>query len=107
MIACCQVFGRKVRPGQLIHADKHGFLVIPDEDQRRLLDAATFMDDNECDTLISAARGARTFTSFRILTPGESSFSGSQEEVLEAIRNGRDRFRENAKEKFGKGKGEA
>ncbi|GAB1452703.1 hypothetical protein MASR2M47_27590 [Draconibacterium sp.] len=25
-----EVFGRKVKPGQLIHADKHGFLVIPD-----------------------------------------------------------------------------
>lgn len=25
-----EVFGRRVAPGQLIHADKHGFLVIPD-----------------------------------------------------------------------------
>jgi 4-hydroxy-4-methyl-2-oxoglutarate aldolase len=53
-----EVFGRKVRPGQLIHADKHGFLVIPDEDQARLLEAARFMDSNECNTLIPAARGA-------------------------------------------------
>ena len=27
------VFGREVRPGQLVHADKHGFLVIPAEDE--------------------------------------------------------------------------
>jgi len=53
-----EVFGRKVRPGQLVHADKHGFLVIPEEDQDRLLDAARFMDSNECNTLIPAARGA-------------------------------------------------
>jgi 4-hydroxy-4-methyl-2-oxoglutarate aldolase len=53
-----EVFGRQVRPGQLIHADKHGFLVIPDEDQARLLDAARFMDSNECNTLIPAARDA-------------------------------------------------
>ena len=53
-----EVFGRKVKPGQLIHADKHGFLVIPDEDQARLLEAARFMDSNECNTLIPAARGA-------------------------------------------------
>ena len=53
-----EVFGRKVQPGQLIHADKHGFLVIPDEDQARLLEAARFMDSNECNTLIPAARGA-------------------------------------------------
>ncbi len=51
-----EVFGRKVRPGQLIHADKHGFLVIPDEDQPRLLEAARFMDSNECRTVIQAAR---------------------------------------------------
>ena len=53
-----EVFGRKVSSGHLIHADKHGFLVIPDEDQTRLLEAARFMDSNECNTLIPAARGA-------------------------------------------------
>src|SRR5690606_30401934 len=50
------VFGRNVKSGQLIHADKHGFLVIPDEDQGALPDAVAFMDANECDTLIAAAR---------------------------------------------------
>ncbi len=53
-----EVFGRKVNPGQLIHADKHGFLVIPAEDEARLLEAACFMDSNECKTVIPAARGA-------------------------------------------------
>ncbi len=53
-----EVFGRKVQPGQLIHADKHGFLVIPDEDQDMLLEAARFMDSNECKTIIGAARNA-------------------------------------------------
>lgn len=53
-----EVFGRKVKPGQLIHADKHGFLVIPDEDLERLLDASIFMDNNECNTIIAAARSA-------------------------------------------------
>lgn len=51
-----EVFGTKVRPGDLIHADKHGFLVIDPEEQERLLDAATFMDRNECETVIPAAR---------------------------------------------------
>ncbi len=51
-----EVFGTKVKPGDLIHADKHGFLVIAPEDQERLLDAATFMDGNECATVIPAAR---------------------------------------------------
>jgi regulator of RNase E activity RraA len=53
-----EVFGRKVRPGDLIHADKHGFLVIPPEDQAGLLAAASLLDAAECSTLIAAARGA-------------------------------------------------
>lgn len=51
-----EAFGVGVRPGDLIHADKHGFLVIPREDETRLLDAARFMDSNECRTVIQAAR---------------------------------------------------
>ena len=53
-----EVFGRTVRPGDLIHADKHGFIVIPPEDQPRLLEAARFMDSNECNTVIPAARAS-------------------------------------------------
>jgi len=53
-----EVFGRKIQPGQLIHADKHGFLAIPPEDVPQLLEAAKFMDTNECNTLIAAARNA-------------------------------------------------
>jgi regulator of RNase E activity RraA len=49
-----EVFGTKVRPGQLIHADKHGFIIIPPDGQKRVLEAARFMDDNECDTVIAA-----------------------------------------------------
>src|SRR6266404_6573673 len=37
-----EVFGRKVHPGQLICADKHGFLAIPPGDEPRLLDATRF-----------------------------------------------------------------
>jgi len=53
-----EVFGQKVLPGDLIHADKHGFLVIPPEDQERLLEAASFMVANECSTFIATARSA-------------------------------------------------
>ncbi len=62
-----EVFGRKIQPGQLIHADKHGFLVIPDDDQALLLDAARFMDSAECQTLISAARNISGKSSSEIL----------------------------------------
>jgi len=53
-----EVFGQAIQPGQLVHADKHGFLAIPSEDLPGLLDAAKFMDANECNTVIAAARSA-------------------------------------------------
>ncbi len=63
-----EVFGCKVQPGQLIHADKHGFLAVPPEDESRLLEAARFMDDNECRTVIPAARGSAGKSAAEILT---------------------------------------
>ena len=62
-----EVFGRKIQPGQLIHADKHGFLAIPDEDVDGLLDAAIFMDNNECETVIAASRSATGKSTQQIL----------------------------------------
>ena len=62
-----EVFGTAVRPGQLIHADKHGFLVIPAEDEQRLLEAALFMDANERNTIIAATRDSAGKTSEQIL----------------------------------------
>jgi len=62
-----EVFGAVVRPGQLIHADKHGFLMIPDEDSGQLLDATVFMDANECQTLLPVIRQARGKTSEEVL----------------------------------------
>lgn len=51
-----EVFGRKIKPGHFIHADKHGFLALPPGEETGLLDAAKFMDANECRTLLDAAR---------------------------------------------------
>ncbi len=85
-----EVFGRCVQPGQLIHADKHGFLAVPPEDEERLLEAARFMDANECQTLIPAARDVS----------GKSS-----EEIRAAIDEAALRFGAAAREKFGR-KGE-
>ena len=81
-----KVFGTKVNPGQLIHADKHGFIIIPKEDQSQLLEAARFMDKNECETWISAARNVAGKTS---------------SDILESIRNAEQAFRKNAKARFG------
>lgn len=53
-----EVFGTPVQPGQLIHADKHGFMVVPPGEEARLLEASVQMDTNECETVIAAAREA-------------------------------------------------
>ncbi len=62
-----RVFGCTVEPGQLIHADKHGFIVIPANDQPTILEAVQFMDHNECNTVIAAARSSAGRTSEEIL----------------------------------------
>jgi regulator of RNase E activity RraA len=81
-----EVFGRKVKPGQLIHADKHGFIVIPGEDEEKLLDAAIFMDNNECNTIIAVARSASGKTT---------------EQILKALNDASAEFGKAAKNKFG------
>jgi nucleotide-binding universal stress UspA family protein len=69
----------------LIHADKHGFLVVAPEEAPALLDAARFMDSNECNTVIPAARD----------TAGRS-----QEEILANLAAAAAQFGKNAKAKF-------
>lgn len=85
-----EVFGIKVAPGNLIHADKHGFMVLPEADQPLLLEAATFMDQNELNTLIQVAR---------------SGHGLSTRELLDMIQAAGQAFRQAARERFA-GEGE-
>ena len=85
-----EVFGRKVQPGQLIHADKHGFLAIPFGEEQGLLEASKFMDSNECKSIILTGRD----------TAGKT-----MEEILEGFDSAGKLFGQNATEKFGR-KGE-
>ena len=80
-----EVYGRKVQPGQLIHADKHGFLAIPLGEEQHLLEAAMFMDANECNTVIAAARTAA---------------GKPMDEVLAAMERAAGEFSENVRKKF-------
>lgn len=62
-----EVFGQKIKPGQLVHADKHGFIAIPSGEEKNLLEAVKFMDQAECETLIPAARGTHGLSTSEIL----------------------------------------
>jgi 4-hydroxy-4-methyl-2-oxoglutarate aldolase len=84
------VFGTKIIPGQLIHADKHGFLAIPQEDEEKLLDATLFMDANENNHVIRAARE----------TTGKSIGK-----ILDDLDTANEAFSQATRQKFGK-KGE-
>lgn len=85
-----EVFGCRVAPGQLVHADKHGFIVIPAEAEDRLLEAARFMDDNECHTVIPPG----------VVAPGRT-----HAEVLATMRAAAGEFGAATARKFGR-KGE-
>ncbi len=81
-----EVFGQRIQPGQLIHADKHGFLAIPKGEETHLLEAARFMDSNECQTVIAAARSGSGLTTDALLAQIDAA--GAE-------------FGKRAKEKFG------
>ena len=83
-----EVFGRRVEPGQLVHADRHGFLAVPAEDEADLLDAARFMDSNECRTMIPAAREAAGL---------------STDELLRRVDEAAAAFRRATRERYGQG----
>ncbi len=80
-----EVFGRKISPGQLIHADKHGFMAVSKEEESQLLEASVFMDNNECNTVIAAARSCAGLSS---------------DEAVERINAAGREFREATKERF-------
>jgi regulator of RNase E activity RraA len=82
-----EVFGTRIRPGQLIHADKHGFIIIPRDGQKRLLEATRFMDDNECDTVIPA---------------GTATTGLATQDILSRMQSASARFGANTRRKYGR-----
>lgn len=86
-----EVFGTSVHSGDLIHADKHGFLIIPEEDQPKILEASLFMDNNECNTVINAAIAYKKID--------------EQQKIAEQMNQSAQDFGEAAIQKFGR-KGE-
>ena len=79
------VFGTEVRPGDLIHADQHGFMVIPEEDADGLAEATAFLDAAERATLIEAAAAHR----------------GTPEAALPRLKEAQERYGEMVMERFG------
>ena len=82
-----EVFGTRVKAGDLLHADQHGFTIVPRDAQKRLLETARFMDDHECDSLIHVSRGAA---------------GRGTKEILAAMKRGDARFGAAARRKFGR-----
>ncbi|HKE14627.1 MAG TPA: RraA family protein [Kofleriaceae bacterium] len=83
-----EVFGCKVGPGQLIHADAHGFVAIPEEDEPRLVEAAAFMDRNECHTMIESARSAEGLAPDEVLARFEEAARAFGEAARARFRRG-------------------
>lgn len=86
-----EVFGRKVNPGDLIHADKHGFMVIAPEDQADLLDAARFMDTNECNTVIPISRNSNGKSTTELLSEIEGSIDDFRSNIESKFKDSGDR----------------
>jgi len=80
-----EVFGTRIKPGQLIHADKHGFLAIPADEADILLEASRFMDANECKTVIKSARDTAGL---------------SMDEILDRVNTASAEFRDAARKHF-------
>lgn len=82
-----EVFGASVEPGQLIHADKHGFLVVPDEDQAQLVEAAEYFENSEFLTKLFSLRDCCGKT---------------KEQVLATIKSGVEALSDALKKKYGR-----
>ena len=78
-------FGCEIHPGQLIHADKHGFLAITPDEAPMVLKAALKMDGNECDHVLPMVRD----------TAGKTV-----EEILQRFKHGGAAFRRAAQKNF-------
>ncbi|MDZ4287502.1 MAG: RraA family protein [Prosthecobacter sp.] len=81
-----EVFGTKVSPGDLIHADKHGFLVLPPDEQEGLLEAARFMDANECNTVMPVVRSSAGRDPLEIVEELEASIGVFSKNVREKFK---------------------
>lgn len=51
-----EMYGTTIKPGMLVHADKYGFIAIPENETKYLAEAARFCDTIECQTTIVAGR---------------------------------------------------
>lgn len=82
------VFGCKIKPGQLIHADQHGFLAIPFGEEKGLLQATRAMDQIECETLVEfhqSIRGRKSSENFSDFSEAFQNYSSKIKSYSESI----------------------
>lgn len=61
-----EMYGTTIRSGMLVHADKYGFIAIPEEETPYLLEATRYCDNLECRTTILAGRERENMTAKQI-----------------------------------------
>merc|ERR1712039_987178 len=86
------VFGVTVRPGQLIHADKHGFLVVPEQDEQGLVEATEFMDELERKHTLVPGRGGSNKPAETIVKEQFDAMAAFKKEVQQKYGTLVDRF---------------
>lgn len=78
-----EIYGAKIKPGMLIHADKYGFIAIEEEDTPHLLEAVRFMDSNECAHTIRATRETQGLSKREILDAFRSAWHAFDKDAAE------------------------
>ena len=51
-----EIFGAKVKPGMVVHADTYGFVTMLEEETEHLLESVQFSDSNECNHMLPVIR---------------------------------------------------
>jgi regulator of RNase E activity RraA len=75
------LLGTQIRPGMLVHADKYGFIAVPEDEQEHLLEASVYLDNLECETVISTAKNFQNKTAAQNLADIKNALDVQGEKI--------------------------
>ncbi|MCD2492979.1 RraA family protein [Lacrimispora sp. NSJ-141] len=87
-----EMYGTVIEPGMFVHADKYGFIAIPDEETKYLLEAVRGLDGAECKTTIPTGReaGGKSFAQVaKELAEASAEQARISEEFIRKLKSGR------------------